>query len=50
VALQEKIRSKYTSVEECAMFDAVMGGMSVHEALAHYVTEMNDKGGDIDLF
>ena len=50
VALREKIRSKYTSVEECAMFDAVMGGMSVHEALAHYVTEMNDKGGDIDLF
>ena len=50
VVLQEKIRAKYTSVDECAMFDAVIGGMSVHEALAQYVTEMKDNGGDIDLF
>jgi hypothetical protein len=48
--LQEKIRSKYTSVEECAMFDAVMGGMTVHEALDHYMSDMKDKGSDIDLF
>lgn len=50
VVLQQKIRSKYTSVEECAMFDAVMGGMTVHEALEHYMSEMKDKGSDIDLF
>jgi len=50
VALQEKIRAKYTSVDECAMFDAVMSGMTVHEALAHYITEMKDKSSDIDLF
>lgn len=50
VALQEKIKSKYTSVDECAMFDAVMGGMTVHEALAQYVHEIKDKGGDVDLF
>jgi hypothetical protein len=50
VVLQEKIRSKYTSVDECAMFDAVMSGMSVHEALAQYMTEIKDKGGDVDLF
>jgi hypothetical protein len=50
VVLQEKIRSKYTSVEECAMFDAVMGGMTVHEALDHYMSDMKDKGSDIDLF
>lgn len=49
-ALREKIRSKYTSVDECAMFDAVMAGMSVHEALAQYMSEMKDKGSDIDLF
>ena len=49
-ALREKIRSKYTSVDECAMFDAVISGMSVHEALEHYLSEMKDKGGDIDLF
>ena len=48
--LQEKIRSKYTSVDECAMFDAVMAGMTVHEALAHYMSDMKEKGGDIDLF
>jgi hypothetical protein len=50
MALREKIRSKYTSVDECAMFDAVMSGMSVHEALAHYMSEIKDKGSDIDLF
>ncbi len=50
VALREKIRSKYTSVDECAMFDAVMSGMTVHEALAQYMNEMKDKNNDIDLF
>ncbi len=50
VVLRDKIRSKYTSVDECAMFDAVIGGMSVQEALEHYVLEMKDKGSDIDLF
>jgi len=49
-ALREKIRSKYTSVDECAMFDAVISGMSVHEALEHYKSELKDKGSDIDLF
>jgi hypothetical protein len=49
-ALREKIRSKYTSVDECAMFDAVISGMSVHEALAQYMNEMEDKNNDIDLF
>jgi hypothetical protein len=37
-------------VDECAMFDAVMSGMPVQEALAKYVIEMKDKGSDIDLF
>ncbi len=50
VALQEKIRSKYTTVEEKAMFDAVINGMPVHEALEKYMSEMKDKGSDIDLF
>lgn len=48
VVLQEKIRAKYTTVDECAMFDAVMHGMSVHEALDHYKVELKDN--DIDLF
>lgn len=50
IALRDKIRSKYTSVDECAMFDAVMSGMSVHEALEHYISDIKDKGNDIDLF
>jgi hypothetical protein len=50
VALQEKIRSKYTTAEELAMFDAVMNGMPVQQALEQYVNEMKDKGSDIDLF
>jgi hypothetical protein len=50
VGLQEKIRAKYTTADECAMFDAVIGGMPVHEALEHYVSDMKDKGSDIDLF
>lgn len=50
VVLQEKIRSKYTTVEECTMFDAVMGGMPVREALEQYMSNMKGKGSDIDLF
>ncbi len=50
VMLQEKIRSKYTTAEERTMFDAVMGGMPVHEALEQYLSEIKDKGNDIDLF
>ncbi|MFA6015035.1 MAG: hypothetical protein WC742_08190 [Gallionellaceae bacterium] len=50
VALQEKIRSKYTTADECAMFEAVMHGVPVREALDNYVSEMKDKGSDIDLF
>ncbi len=50
LALREKIRSKYTSVDECAMFDAVISGMTVREALEHYMSDMKDRGSDIDLF
>ena len=50
LALREKIRSKYTSVDECAMFDAVISGMTVREALEHYMSDIKDKGNDIDLF
>lgn len=33
VAIQEKIRSKYTIESERVMFDAILNGASVHEAL-----------------
>ncbi|MBP9119201.1 MAG: hypothetical protein KBF58_14135 [Methyloversatilis sp.] len=53
-ALQELIRSKYTMAEERDMFDAVMAGATVEEALKHYMTarmqEVEDSGGEIELF
>ncbi len=53
-ALQQLIASKYTMVEERAMFDAVMHGMPVKDALEQYMTarmqEVDANGGDIELF
>lgn len=50
VALQEKIRSKYSTVEEHALFEAVMEGVPVQQALDRYMSTMKDKGDDIELF
>lgn len=50
VGLQDRIKTKYSTREEVAMFDAVMHGMPVHEAIDHYMAEMKDKGDDIELF
>lgn len=50
VGLQEKIKSKYTTVEEHALFEAVMNGVPVQEALERYMSDMNKKGDDIELF
>jgi len=53
-ALQAQIQSKYTMIEERAMFDAVMHGTPVHEALEHYMAvrmqEVQASGGEIELF
>lgn len=53
-ALQTSIRAKYSMKEEQVMFDAVMNGMSVKEALAHFMEEMKQKQSysddDIELF
>ncbi|OHC61919.1 MAG: hypothetical protein A3H93_08815 [Rhodocyclales bacterium RIFCSPLOWO2_02_FULL_63_24] len=52
--LQERIRSKYTMAEERGMFDAVMAGATVQEALKQYMTarmqEVEESGGEIELF
>lgn len=50
VALQEKIRSKYSMREEVEMFEAVLGGMSVEEALEKFMSKMKDSSDDIELF
>ncbi|MDP1733422.1 MAG: hypothetical protein Q8L44_03565 [Sulfuritalea sp.] len=53
-ALQERIRSKYTMAEERGMFDAVMAGATVQDALKNYMTERMQKveasSGEIELF
>jgi len=50
VGLQEKIRAKYSTREEVDMFNAVMQGMPVKEALENYKAEMKDKGDEVELF
>ncbi len=50
VSLQDKIRTKYTTRDEIAMFDAVMRGMPVHEAVDKFMAEMKEKNDDIELF
>lgn len=51
VDLQGRIRAKYTTVDECTMFEAVMSGTPVAEAVANYVEAMKSKqGDDIELF
>lgn len=54
VALQDSIRSKYTMVEERAMFEAVLSGASVEAALNDYknvrMQEIKDSGGEIEFF
>lgn len=53
--LQEEIRSRYTTEEERIMFAAVMGGMPVAEAIAHYKETVltrtgNDGSSEVELF
>lgn len=51
IRLQDLIRSKYTTPEEREMFDAVMGGVPVEEAMNRYVSSLQEKsGGDVELF
>ncbi len=49
-ALQEKIRSKYTMREEVEMFEAVLGGMAVKDALEKFMSQMKDHSDDVELF
>ena len=53
VAIQQLIRSKYTMESERIMFDAILGGASIAEALALCQTstpEDKPAGDDIELF
>ena len=50
VELQQKIRVKYSTREEIAMFEAVMQGMPVQAAVDQFMTDMKNQGDDIELF
>ncbi len=50
VNLQSRIKCKYTTREEIAMFEAVMQGMPVQEAVDKFMAEMKEKSDDIELF
>jgi len=50
VDLQSSIRSKYTTADEVAMFEAVMHGVPVEEAVERYMAELKEKSDDIELF
>ena len=51
VELQGRIRAKYTTSEEREMFEAVMSGTPVAEAIARYVDTMkHGQTDDIELF
>lgn len=49
-SLQTKIRTKYTTREEIAMFEAVMQGMPVQQAVDKFMADMKEKNDDIELF
>jgi len=50
VALQQQIKARYSTAEEVAMFNAVMQGTPVHEAVDKFMAEMKDRPDDIELF
>ena len=50
VGLQQRIKGKYTTREEIAMFEAVMQGVPVQEAVDRFMAEMMQKNDDIELF
>lgn len=49
--LQQAIRSRYSTREEVAMFEAVLSGMPVQEALQIFVADRKERASnDIELF
>jgi len=50
VGLQDRIKAKYSTRDEIAMFDAVMKGVPVQEAVDKFMADMKEKSDDIELF
>jgi hypothetical protein len=50
-AMQERFRSKFSTREELALFEAVViNGVPVATALETYIAALHDKGDEIDFF
>lgn len=53
VGMQQRIRAKYTMEEERVMFDAILQGMSVQQALAQYLAmraQVSKTADNVELF
>ena len=50
VGLQQRIKAKYSTREEIAMFDAIMQGVPVQQAIEQFMADMKEKSDDIELF
>ena len=50
MGLQEKIRSRYSTAEEHDMFQAVMRGVGVQQALDEYLASAGSSGESVELF
>jgi len=50
VKLQLAIRAKYTTDEERLMFEAVLNGIPVDQAVEQFIAERQSHGNDIELF
>jgi len=50
VNLQHAIRSKYTTDEERLMFEAVLKGIPVDQAIEQFMAERQSQGNEIELF
>ncbi len=48
--LQDSIRAKYTTPDELAMFESVLAGMPVQEAIDHFLAQRMAASDDIELF
>lgn len=49
-ALQDSIRAKYTTADELAMFEAVLAGVPVQEAINQFLAQRMASSDDIELF
>ena len=50
VRLQQAIRAKYTTDEERIMFEAVLKGIPVDQAVEQFIADRQSQGNDIELF